>query len=96
MMRTSDRDTTIQAAIIPFEPRRPAQDDVQVSTIAALVAVTVLHGIDERPEDKLLELIEQSGDAEVVDAMDATDGLSDANADMVLTGKAHNDNEMPS
>ena len=95
MMRTSDRDKTIQAAIIPFEPRRPARDDVQVSTIAALVAVIILHGVDERPEDKLLELIEQSGDAEIVDEMDATDGLSESNADMVLTGNAYNDNEVP-
>lgn len=94
-MRTSDRDTRIQAAIIPFEPRKPAEDDVHASTIAALVAVTILHGADERPEDKLIDLIEQSGDAEVVDAMDATDGLSDASAELCLTGTAVNDNTLP-
>ena len=92
-MRPSDRDTIVQAAIIPFEPRKPARDDVQVSTIAALVAVTVLHGSDERPEDKLIDLIEQSGDAEVVDAMDATDGLAETSGEMKITGTAFNDNE---
>ena len=91
-MRSSDRDTRIQGAVIPFQPRKEAEAEVQASTIAALVAVTILHDADERPEDKLIDLIEQSGDAEVVDAVDATDGLAEARADLSLTGTALNDN----
>lgn len=96
-MRPSDRDTSIQGAIIPFTPRKiDAADDVQATTIATLVAVTILHGADERPEDKLIDLIEQTGDAEVVDAVDATDGLAEASANLCLVGTAINDNLMPS
>lgn len=91
-MRISDRDVTIQGAIIPFEPRKPEESDVQTSTIAALIAVTILHGADERPEEKLIDLIEQSGDAEVIDTMDAADSLLEDGTEAPAPTKASNDN----
>ena len=90
-MRTFDHDQSRLGAVIPFAPRQADTNDVHASTIAVLVAVTILHHSDERPEDKLVELIEHSGDAEIIDAMDATDGLSDT-AVICLPGPALNDN----
>ncbi|MGB2440232.1 MAG: hypothetical protein ACPIA8_04730, partial [Candidatus Puniceispirillaceae bacterium] len=47
------------------------------TTIAALVAVTVLHDEHISAEDKLLELIEFSGEAEVMDSAEALDLLEE-------------------
>ena len=41
------------------------------TSIAAVIAVTVLHTSDETPEDRLLEILEQSGEVEVLDAEEA-------------------------
>ena len=41
------------------------------TTIAALIAVTILHDETESPEDKLIDMIEASGEAEVMDSSDA-------------------------
>ena len=41
------------------------------TSIAAVIAVTVLHSATESPEERLLAILEQSGDVEVLDAEDA-------------------------
>ena len=74
-MQIPDRDPSNTACIIPFSPRKPDEKNVKVTTIAAIIAVTVLHNDDENPEDKLMALIESSGEAEILDALDATDDL---------------------
>ncbi|MGC6412850.1 MAG: hypothetical protein ACON4F_08520 [Candidatus Puniceispirillaceae bacterium] len=75
-MRTTDHDICPLGEIIPFQPRAATgQSDVKVSVIATLVAVSVLHDTTTNPEEKLLELIEQSGEAEILDALDATADL---------------------
>ena len=73
----NDHDRMASGAIIPFQPRTIAKDEVEVSTIVALVAVTILHDSDESPEDKLVEMIEQTGDAEIIEVMDAFDDTID-------------------
>ena len=57
--------------VIPF--RHPNNDDhlIKTSTIAALVAVTIRHDNSISAEDKLLEIIEKSGEAEVLNNEDA-------------------------
>ena len=74
-MQNTDRNLIQTANIIPFSPRKPTKKDVKVTTIAAIIAVTVLHNDDENPEEKLMDLIESSGEAEILDALDATDDL---------------------
>ena len=74
-MQSTDRNIVETANIIPFSPRRPTEKDVKVTTIAAVIAVTILHNDDENPEEKLMDLIEFSGEAEILDALDATDDL---------------------
>ena len=96
MMPSSDHDQLVNAAIIPFEPRKPKSSGATVTTIAALVAVDILHDRDESPEDKLLALIEATGEAEVLDADDAFGGFG--SADTLPADTPHepdNDNEGP-
>jgi len=51
-MQIPDRDPSNTACIIPFSPRKPDEKNVKVTTIAAIIAVTVLHNDDEIPEEK--------------------------------------------
>ena len=72
-MQNQDRNTSKIGKIIPFSPRNSGSQNISGSTIATIIAVTVLHSDDENPEDKLIELIESSGEVEILDALDATD-----------------------
>ena len=74
-MQNTDRNPVETANIIPFSPRKSTKKDVKVTTIAAVIAVTILHDDEENPEEKLMDLIEYSGEAEILDALDATDDL---------------------
>ena len=81
-MQNSDRNTIKISNIIPFSPRKANQKNVSVTTIAAIIAVSVLHSDDENPEDKLMALIEASGEVEILDALDATDDLEVTGQDL--------------
>ena len=81
-MQNSYRNTNKISNIIPFSPRKANQKNVSVTTIAAIIAVSVLHSDDENPEDKLMALIESSGEVEILDALDATDDLEVAGQDL--------------
>lgn len=60
-----------ECVILPFNRKDLKEDKLQTTSLAALVAVTILHGKDECPEEKLMEIIERSGEAEILDAEDA-------------------------
>ena len=62
-MLTPDQDLRLSGEVIPFQPRKTTESSMVTTTIAALVAVTILHDSSHSPEDKLFELIEQSGEA---------------------------------
>ena len=81
-MQNPDRNTKKINNIIPFSPRKANQKNVSVTTIAAIIAVSVLHSDDENPEDKLMALIEASGEVEILDALDATDDLEVTGQDL--------------
>ena len=81
-MQNSDRNTIKISNIIPFSPRKADQKNVSVTTIAAVIAVSVLHSDDENPEDKLMALIESSGEVEIIDALDATDDIEVAEQEL--------------
>ncbi len=69
------------AAIIPFAPRSydttNANDETTVSTIVAIVAVTVRHGTDISPEEELADLIEATGEADIIEIQDACADIMD-------------------
>tara|TARA_B100001093_G_C26656427_1_gene939835 strand:- start:320 stop:607 length:288 start_codon:yes stop_codon:yes gene_type:complete len=74
-MRVTDRDHRPECHVIPFHrPSKPPQE-VTATSIAAVIALTILHSTDESPEDRLLDILEQSGDVEVLDADDAMEEL---------------------
>lgn len=63
------------AAIIPFAPRsyndKTTNDETRVSTIVAIVAVTLRHDADISPEEELADLIEATGEADIIEIQDA-------------------------
>ena len=93
-MLTPDHDLRLSGDIIPFQPRQTNESSTATTTIAALVAVTILHDSSISPEDKLLEIIEQTGEAEVLETVDALDSFPQENSDasVNLTPTASNDN----
>ena len=70
-MRMIDHDTRQECRVIPFV--KPASDTTKTttSTIAAVIAVTISHESSQSPEDRLLEILEQSGEIEVIEIIDA-------------------------
>ena len=92
-MSVSDHEARLTGSVIPFQPRPVKTQQVKVSTIAALIAVTILHDEDISAEEKLLQLIEESGDAEIIDASDALDDLCEAGDDTQITAQADAKND---
>ena len=74
-MYPTDPTTADGAAIIPFAPRQfTVHEDGpsdEVSTIVAVVAVTLRHDSTMSPEEGLAELIEATGQAEIIEIQDA-------------------------
>ena len=91
-MRMTDRDAGQPCRVIPFERPARRKDQLTTSSIVAVVAVTVLHYEGESPETRLLEIIESSGEAEVLDVIDALDQFGEISHDQPLSDDAVNDN----
>ena len=75
-MQTTDHEIRLSGDVIPFQPRALKSEKgqtkkVMTTTIAALIAVTILHDETESPEEKLIDMIEASGEAEVMDSSEA-------------------------
>ena len=85
-MRMTDRDAGLPCRIIPFELPVRREEQLTISSIAAVIAVTVLHNEGESPETRLLEIIDSSGVAEVLDAID------EIGDDQSMAKQAVNDN----
>ena len=84
-MRLTDRDHRPECHVIPFNRPEIQPEEVAATRIAAVIAVTVLHTSSESPEDRLLAILEQSGEVEILDADEAFGAYeaSDAEACMV-------------
>lgn len=97
-MRDTDPTYGDAATIIPFAPRNYelTDDGIQadtVSTIVAIVAVTLRHGSDETPEERLADLIEETGHAEIIEIQDACrEAFGEQDAAMMGQYPACNDN----
>ena len=66
----TDNDSRQDCRVIPFLRPVTNEDNVVTSSIAAVIAVTILHYEGDSPEERLLEIIEASGEAEVLDIAD--------------------------
>jgi hypothetical protein len=69
-MRMPDHDPRQDCRVIPFVRPVAREDSILTSSIAAVIAVTILHREGESPEERLLEIIDASGEAEVLDVAD--------------------------
>ena len=91
-MRMTDRDAVQHCRVIPFERPTRREDQLATSSIAAVIAVTVLHYEGESPETRLLEIIESSGVAEVLDVIDELDQFDEIGDNQSMANQAVNDN----
>jgi len=98
-MQNPERGKVHTARIIQFTPKRsqetesPKQAELKATTIATLIAVTIIHDADVNPEERLMDLIELSGEVEILDALDATDELeSESFQSIKLNPTPSNDN----
>ena len=69
-MRMPDHDPRQDCRVIPFVRPVASEDSILTSSIAAVIAVTILHREGESPEERLLDIIDASGEAEVLDVAD--------------------------
>ncbi len=70
-MQHVEADTTKGCVILPFNPKTYDDTELKTTSLAALIAVTVLHDAGISAEDKLMEIIERSGEAEILDSEEA-------------------------
>ena len=91
-MRLTDREPLPECSIIPFHRPEDQPENLTTTSIAAVIAVTVLHSDNLSPEEKLLEIIEASGEAEVLDADDAAAEFATLQDEMLPV--ATNDNSI--
>ena len=69
-MRMPKHNPRQNCRVIPFVRPLASEDTIQTSNIAAVIAVTILHRENESPEERLLDIINASGEAEVLDVVD--------------------------
>ena len=70
VMHITDHDSRQDCRVIPFFKPCNNEDNVVTSSIATVIAVTVLHHEGESPERCLLDIINASSTAEVLDIVD--------------------------
>ena len=71
-MRMPDHGPRQDCLVIPFVMPVANEDTILTSSIATVIAVTILHREGESPEERLLDIIDASGEAEVLDVEDVT------------------------
>ena len=93
-MRMPDHDPRQDCRVIPFVRPSANEDAILTSSIAAVIAVTILHREGESPEERLLDIIEASGEAEVLDVADVMEEHEIPNNSPRTYLKPDNDNDM--
>ena len=93
-MSTPENEIKLNGDVIPFKPKKTEANTRKTTTIAAVVAVTVTHKTEISPEDKLFEIIENTGEAEILETADAFDLIqnSEIEKDKLHELLASNDN----
>ena len=92
-MRMPNHDSRQDCRVIPFVRPVTNEDNVVTSSIAAVIAVTILHHEGESPEERLLEIVEASGEAEVLDVTDAQEEFETLSDAPMLFDRPANDNQ---
>jgi hypothetical protein len=92
-MRVPNHDSRQDCRVIPFVRPVTDEDNVVTSSIAAVIAVTILHHEGESPEERLLEIIEASDEAEVLEAADVLEEFETLNNAPMPFDQPANDNQ---
>ena len=92
-MRMPNHDSRQDCRVIPFVRPVTNEDNVVTSSIAAVIAVTILHHEGESPEERLLEIIEASGEAEVLDIADVLEEFETRSDALMPFSQPANDNQ---
>ena len=92
-MRMPNHDSRQDCRVIPFVRPVTNEDNVVTSSIAAVIAVTILHHEGESPEERLIEIIEASGEAEVLDVTDALEEFETLSDSPMPFDRPANDNQ---
>ncbi len=92
-MRLTDRDAGQTCSVLPFKRPARREDQLTISSIAAVIAVSVLHYEGESPETRLLEILESSGEAEVFDVSDTLEIFDEIGQPQLQKNHAANDND---
>ena len=66
----TDHDLRQKCRVIPFVRPKTNEANVVTTSIAAVIAVTILHKEGESPEEHLLNIIDASREAEILDITD--------------------------
>ena len=93
-MRMPDNDQRQDCRVIPFVRPVASEDTILTSSIAAVIAVTILHREGESPEERLLDIIDASGEAEVLDIVDVIDEHETLGCSPRPHLRSDNDNEI--
>jgi hypothetical protein len=91
-MRMPNHDSQQDCRVIPFVRPVVSEDTVLTSSIAAVIAVTILHRKGESPEERLLDIIDASGEAEVLDITDVLEEYETVGAAPKPSSRPDNDN----
>jgi len=92
-MRMPNHGSRQDCRVIPFVRPVTNEDNVVTSSIAAVIAVTILHHEGGSPEERLLEIIEASGEAEVLDVTDALEEFETLSGAPMPLDRPANDNQ---
>ena len=93
-MRMPDHDPRQDCRVIPFVRPVASEDAILTSSIAAVIAVTILHRESESPEERLLDIIDASGEAEVLDFADVLEEHETPSSSPRPFLKPDNDNDI--
>ncbi len=92
-MRMTDHDPRQDCRVIPFVRPVTHEDKVATSSIAAVIAVTILHHERDSPEERLFEIIEATGEAEVLDIADVLEEFETVGNAAMPFDQPANDNQ---
>ncbi|MDC3234892.1 hypothetical protein OBB02_02485 [Candidatus Puniceispirillum sp.] len=93
-MRMPDHDPREDCRVIPFVRPAASEDTILTSSIATVIAVTIVHREGESPEERLLDIIDASGEAEVLDVADVMEEHEIHSSSPKPHLQSDNDNDM--
>jgi hypothetical protein len=93
-MHFTDHDPRQKCRVIPFVRPKVNEVNVVTSSIAAVIAVTIIHNEGESPEEHLLNIIDASREAEILDIANLTEDFDILGDNLITPNQPANDNSL--